>query len=386
MTRRCCAVALFSSAAMASTAAAGAAPGRLDRGLVDVAVLTPTSGAFAFHNDALAGGVSVAADELNERGGIAGKVRVRLVRRPFGPRASAGSVIAGLPRGVRFVILPCDVQKARQLAGAASARGLLVLAPCNPDPRSTLRLQRYWPIAMSGNQEAAGLVGYAASVGVRRAFLLTGSGAPAYESALARYLRASARRQGIRIVGSATPPAAGVGLAGVIGAVHRSRAEGLFTTSSSPAASDLIASLRARDVLVPVFATDGMDAQLSLTRYSETALKDVFIASFGFARPASERFYKDYKSSFGKVPIGSFPGLGLETVRTLAAAIEKAGSTDPSAVDRAFARGFTIAGVGLADRSYAGGRLPVADVGIAEIIRGEYFPLVSRVPESVPAP
>jgi ABC-type branched-subunit amino acid transport system substrate-binding protein len=151
---------------------------------------------------------------------------------------------------------------------------------------------------------------------------------------------------------------------------------------------NVIARLRAAGVTQSIFATDGMDAQLNLRQYQPTALKDVIFASYGFPRPTSEGFFRAYKQRYRKVDVGSFPGLGLETVRTLAAAITEAGSTDPARIDAAFAKGFQVTGVGLAERRYPGGgaRLPIADVGLVELNDGVYYPLESSIPYRVPAP
>jgi hypothetical protein len=88
------------------------------------------------------------------------------------------------------------------------------------------------------------------------------------------------------------------------------------------------------------------------------------------------------------VPLGSFPALGLESVRTLAAGIAKAQSTDPGRISAAFAKGLVVSGVGFAPRRYPGGgtREPIAEVGIVDVIDGSYFASQSNVPARIPVP
>jgi branched-chain amino acid transport system substrate-binding protein len=376
----------FPTVALAATAALGAGPAGLQPGTIDVALLQPTSGPFAAHNLILARGVSVAVQELNAAGGIDKKVKIRLVGRQLAANSNAIRTIASLGDKVRVLILPCNVDAASALAAAASKKGLLTLAPCNPDPRSTARLTRVWPVAMSGSDQVAQLVDYATNDKAKRAFILTSKPAPTYESALAGQFRTAARRAGMSIVGESAVALSGKpsSLASVL---RKSSAQIVFTPIFSPQAEQLIAALRAAHVTTAIFGTDAMDAGLDLSHYSESALKDVYFASYGFPRTSSSSFFDAYRQQFHKLPVGSFPGLGLETVRTLAAAIAKAQSLDPARIDGAFAKGFQITGVALADRRYPGGgaRQPIADVGIVEMIRNAYFPLVSSVPTPIKA-
>jgi branched-chain amino acid transport system substrate-binding protein len=361
--------------ARASSAAA------LEPGTIEVALLQPTSGYFAAHNLALARGVTVATQELNKAGGIGGKIKIKLVNRRITETSDADRVVASLNGAVRAVILPCNIEAAPALARASTKRGLLALAPCNPDPTAMRGLQRYWPVAMSGDQQASQIVNYATSGTAKRAFILTSTPTPAYEASLAKQFRVAARRAGIRIVGQASVPLTAPKISDVVRTLRRTSAQIILTPIFSPYVANIAARLRASGVTIPVFATDGMDAQLTLSRYRGTKLKDVFFGSYGFPSPASRSFFRSYQRQFHSVPVGSFAALGLETVRTLATAVGKADSTDPAKLDAAFRKGFRVPGIGLAERQYLGGnaRTPVAAVGVATVIRGKYYPLVSRV-------
>jgi branched-chain amino acid transport system substrate-binding protein len=375
--------------ALAATAALGARPAALRAGTIDVALLQPTSGPFAAHNLLLARGVAVAVQQLNEAGGIGGKVKVGLVERRLTANIDPGRTIASLGRNVRVVILPCNVDATAALAAAAARNKLLALAPCNPDPQATARIPLFWPVAMSGNQEAAQLVGYPAiRWNTKSAYILTSNPATAYETGLVRYLKRAARLVGIRIVGESTVSLTGRNLTALASTLRKSPAEVIFTPIFSPYVEGIIARLRKAKMLKAVLATDGMDAQLDLSRYGGNTLNNVSFASYGFPGNSSKAFFRAYKQQFHNVPLGSFPALGLETVRTLAAGITKSQSTDPVRISAAFAKGLEVSGVGFAGRRYLGGgaREPIAEVGIVDVIDGAYYASESSIPARIPAP
>src|SRR5262249_51528950 len=113
-------------------------------------------------------------------------------------------------------------------------------------------------------------------------------------------------------------------------------------------------------------------------------------ASFGFARPTSKAFFDEYGERFKKRAVGGFPGLGLETVRVLEAAVLRAGSTEPRSIHEAFAKGFTLTGVCLSDKGYRGHAVPdpVTDGGVSRVVPppGLYYPYYSSIPRSIPRP
>jgi branched-chain amino acid transport system substrate-binding protein len=292
-------------------------------------------------------------------------------------------------RGIRVVVLPCDLDSTPALAAAGARRKLLMLAPCNPDPKALERVPMTWPTAMAGNAEVAQLVGYASQENATTAFVLGVNGS-AYSAALDRYFRSAAKLDHVRIVGSALVAPSPSGVASLAAEIKRSNARAIFTSVYSPSVEPLIAELRAHGVEAAIYATDGMDADLRLARYA-AALSGVNYASFGFPRPASARFVKDYRGTFGRAPEGSFPALGYETIRILETAATHAGSTDPARIDEAFARGFTVTGVALADVTFPGhgARLPLTDAAVARAVRGASYPLFASDPQGtvpVPAP
>jgi ABC-type branched-subunit amino acid transport system substrate-binding protein len=366
---------------------AGLASGQ--SGALGVAILVPSKGYFFAHNRLIANGAQIAADESG-RPGLVGALRISLFREQIPTHPNAREVIAGLARrGIGVVVLPCNVDSAPALARAGSDRGLLVLSPCTPDPNVALKTPHVWPTAMSGNELAAVIVAYALNNNATTAYILT-STAPAYTRTMSRYFRDAARLDGVKIVGVGNVSLDHPNVDAIVRAVERAQPRVIFTPIFSPYLQPILAKLRARGIFVPVYATEGLDAQQLLSRYAK-ALDQVYYGTFGFPRSTSRTFRTAYEETFRQKLDGSFPGLGYETIRILSAAAEHANSADPMAIDAAFERGFKVTGVALGDVVYHGdgSKDPSTFAGLARVLYGDDVVLSAMDPQStvkIPAP
>jgi branched-chain amino acid transport system substrate-binding protein len=368
-------------------AAGSAANGASDS--LRVAVLVPANGYFAAHNKLIAEGAEIAAAESGKPG-LVGPLKIDLVRLRIPTHPNAHRVVAALAkRGVGVVVLPCDVDSAPALARAASARNLLVLSPCTPDPGVTLQIRHVWPTAMLGNEFAAVAVAYARNNNATTGYVLT-SGATAYTRTMSRYFREAAKLDGMKILGVGTVSLAHPNVAGVVRALKKKQPRVILTPIFSPYLQPVLAKLRAKGLLQPVYATEGLDAEQLLSRYAKP-LDEVYYGTFGFPRSTSRTFRSDYESTFHKQLKGSFPGLGYETIRILSAAAENADSSNPMAIESAFEHGFKVKGVALGDVVYhgKGNKNPSASVGLSRILYGDDVILSAMDPEHtvrIPAP
>src|SRR5262249_31617301 len=157
------------------------------------------------------------------------------------------------------VLLPCNTDSQKPWANAAARARLLALAPCNADPRSSRGLRMNWPVGMSGNEEAAQLVGYAARNYATSAYIVDAK-TPRYARVMSRYLRDAARLDKVRIAGSATLAANGSNAEAIAKRIAKARPRAVFTSLSSPVVWMFIRKLRKAGFVRPVYGTDGLDA------------------------------------------------------------------------------------------------------------------------------
>jgi branched-chain amino acid transport system substrate-binding protein len=355
-----------------------------------VAILVPKSGFFAPHNVLIANGAQIAADESGSAAGPVGKLKIALDQVPLASDASPVVVMNYLvSHGIDIVILPCNLDSVTSLARAGARAGLLMLLPCNPDPKATASIPRLWPTAMAGNAEVGQIVNYAHYNNATDGYILTAKGSD-YITSLDRYFAEAAKLDGVKILGQSAVSINGSNVAEVAAAIRKANPRAIFTALFSPYAEKIIAGLRHHGVFNTIYGTDGMDADGHYSSYGDL-LDDVNIGSFGYPRPTSSAFFNDYRDAFGRDPSGSFPGLGYEAIRILEAAAANAGSTTPGALDSAFSKGFGITGVALADVTYPGkgARVPLTDAAMARIVRGAHVALFASDPVNevkIPAP
>jgi ABC-type branched-subunit amino acid transport system substrate-binding protein len=380
-----------SGAQAANVAVAGgpAVTRSLRHGSMIVVMDQPASNSFPEQNRLIAQGATVAVAELNAAGGLAHHIHIKLVSQRLD--GLSPSALSARLRGeaAAVLILPCDTDSEPGLAAAAARSGILMLAPCNPDPTAGLRYPTYWPVGLGAKEEAAGLADYMRSVEHKTAFVVSAPGIREVEL-LTSYFRSAAQSRSIGIVGSASVATTSTDFSRVAHAIEAAspKPSVIFTAVPPPLVTRLATGLRAQGVDQIVLGTSVMDTPLTLAGGGQ-ALENAAFASNGFPRAtaAARRFAADYRTRYGRAPVGSFPGLGLETIRLLAGTARKAGSAEPSAIQRGLAGGIALSGVGLANRTYTAGgdHDPSGEIGISKVSEGTLLPLLA-VPTGASTP
>ncbi len=355
-------------------------------------VVDEPTGPFGQQNELIRQGAIAALDILNARGGVAHQA-VRLVSEPL-DGLSPGAVQQRLHRAGSnaVLVLPCDANSQTSLAVGASAYGTLMLAPCDADASLAQRLRTYWPIGMSGSDEAAGLVHYMSKEGFGRVFVVNATGSN-FASTMTGYVLAALRAAGTSIVGSVTVPASlgSADVRRVVGAVHAANPASLFTALPPPQFDQLAAGLwSGGERQVYLFGTSPLDTPLTLASPGSSALNGATFPTYGFARINAEAmaFERDYQQRFGRRPVGAFPGLGFETVGLLEAAIAKARSTQTAALQQALLGGLNDGGVALFPRAYnnPSNHNPATTVSVEKVTAGSFLPLLTTEPNGSPPP
>jgi hypothetical protein len=355
-----------------------------------VVVVDQPAGPFAQQNRLIMQGAIVGLAQLDAAGGIAHHA-VRLVTEKLdglSPAAVQQRLKVAGPGAV--LMLPCDSNWQSRLATGAAPYKTLMLAPCDADAALGRAIATYWPVGMAGNDEAAGLAGFMQRIGYQSTFVVDTPGL-AYAASMTRYFRAAVQARKLRVTGSATvslslgPAEIARVAAGIKAAKVRSTS--VFSALPAPYINRLAAGLLHDGVHQILLGTSAMDTPLTLAKGS-AALENATFPSYGFLDqdPAAAAFAAAYRTRFG-LPVGSFPGLGFETIRLLAAAVARAGSTSPAAISLALSAGLQLPGAALADRAYAAGgdHNPTSTVSVEKISAGSFLPLLTSAPTNVPA-
>jgi branched-chain amino acid transport system substrate-binding protein len=356
----------------------------LEHGSMVVVIDEPSPGLFEEQNRSIAQGATVAVEELNTAGGLAGHIRIKLIRQRLDGLSATALEGRLRSEAAAVLILPCDTDSQLSLAAEASQYGVLMLAPCNPEASAGGRYATYWPVGTAATDEAAGFTSFMYTFGYRDVFAVTASGSRYVELLSSDFLSA-AKARGIELDGSASISLTAPNyseLAQAIRAVHP-RPSAIYTALPPPLVNRLASGLAAQGVHTIVLGSSAMDTPSTLASAGK-AMENATFASYGFPRvsASARRFASDYRRQFRREPVGSFPGLGFETIRLLEGAVRKAGSAEPSAIQQALSGGLSLSGVALAERAYTSGgdHNPAGEVAISKIASGSFLPLQVTAP------
>jgi branched-chain amino acid transport system substrate-binding protein len=98
-----------------------------------------------------------------------------------------------------------------------------------------------------------------------------------------------------------------------------------------------------------------------------------------------KKFIADYNKEYGHDPENAFAALGYDTMKLMADAIQRAGSTDPAAITKAIKETKNFPGI-TGSISYGDTNVPQKGVTVIAIKDGKFTLGAELVPEQVPAP
>jgi branched-chain amino acid transport system substrate-binding protein len=99
-----------------------------------------------------------------------------------------------------------------------------------------------------------------------------------------------------------------------------------------------------------------------------------------------KKFIYAYQADNRVPPENSFAALGYDTVKLIADAIRRAGSSDPQAIRAALAQTRDLPGVTGTITYQPGSRIPQKDVTVVLVKDGKFIQAAQVMPQKVPAP
>ena len=226
-------------------------------------------------------GVRAAVRELERRGGVDEKVRLRL---------HVGTPGRLLRSGVRLLVLPCDARTQAASAAAARRRDAFVLEPCNTG--IWRRFPDVWPVSVSPADEARVLAGYLDDEGYERVAVLG-------EGKIGLAVRAAVEEEGLAV----TPIR---------------RADVVAVAVGAPFAAPTIARLRLRGVQLPG-RVDTRPRRPPFDPPRPRGPRRRRLHHLRLPEPGSEldELAERYRALTGRRPDSSVAALGYDAVRVL---------------------------------------------------------------------
>lgn len=378
------ATAIFGAAAVLSSAVSA-------EEIIIGAATAQTGGLAPYDQPALAG-LRMAIDELNAKGGLAGKYKVNLMikdtRSDTAQTATVGQEL--IDAGAKIMITPCDADPSISVGQLTQPLGIPTLTLCGSAPVLTEAVgDVMFGTYPADNVQATAVADFAISEGKKTVYLLTSPDAT-YTANLPEYFGKVFEKKGGKIVGRGTfsmgQPDFSAEVTNIKGLAEQP--DLIMTAAYEPDFPAFIQQLRASGVTVPVY---GADAIGTPTIKALGKLVDgVVYTAAGYAEPGSklEAFDAAFTKYAGHAPESTYEVNGYEIGLILDEAVKTAGSDDPKAIRDAIANLKDFEGI-TGKITYAGtARMPLRPVALMRYENGEQKHLETLVPAAadVPAP
>jgi branched-chain amino acid transport system substrate-binding protein len=334
-----------SSSAAGNTAAE--AGGALQPGTLKLGMTAALSGFLPF-DDQISNGMKLAVKEINDAGGIDGKVKLDLQVKDT--KSDTGNVVKltqeFIDGGTKVVFAECNADAQVAAAAVAQRGGAVELSACNAEPKIGKQYPNYWGVGLSPNVTMAAAAQYAAkNKGYKTVYMLSSTDL-LYNKTLQGYFKDAAAKLGMKVVGEDFYKVGATDYASNITKIKNlnPKPDVIFSSIFVPDSGTFVKQLRAAGVTVPVISGDGSDSPL-LTKIGGKGAEGTCVVTHAFPVQGepTEAFYGKYKTEYGVSPDTAFAGVGYNNVKLLAAAVQKAKSTDPNAIAKALSGGMKLA-------------------------------------------
>lgn len=294
------------------------------------------TGYLAFYDGMVKNGAQMAVDEINAKGGIAGKYKIDFRVKDMRSETPAAAIATQdlLDEGMQFMLVPCDVDPAIAAGQLAQAAEVPMMAPCASTPTLPAQVGDYmFNLKTADNLQAAVLAQYARDQGYTNAYVLLSPDTP-YTEALPRYFIEVFEKKGGNVAAIGTYSFDQQDFSAEVTAIRALTPppDVIMTSAYEPQFPAFITQLRNAGITTPVLGSDGIDSPTTLGLGA--VAEGVVFSMGGFPIPdgSLDKFYKAYAERYGEDLPYAFSATGYEAIHLFAKAIEEAGTLEGSAV------------------------------------------------------
>jgi branched-chain amino acid transport system substrate-binding protein len=324
----------------ASDDMAGRRAARAERAHGDILVATPWP--WSAHQDTHYGdGLQLAADEINESGGVKGR-HIRLVRYDDHESVDEGRAVAEqIAANPDVVAVIGHLQSYVTMPALAmyDVAGLVVIAPTATDPALTQQgYRQFFRATFSDPAVGARMADFAAARHYQRVAISYIR--DTYGRDLANAFEERAAQRGVQVVArDSYDPGADVTaqeLAGTLREWKGLTPDAVFLAGEVPSAATIVSEARRAGFTQPILGGDAMSSPALIEVAGKAAEGVIVAAAFhpDEPRPAARQFTDAFTKRFGTPPdVGA--ALGYDALMVLADGMRHAGTTVPAEVARA---------------------------------------------------
>lgn len=306
------------------------------------------SGRDASFGEAALRGARLAIDDLNAAGGILGRPAELVVEDNRSLPGESATAVKKLISRDKVIALIGECASARTLEAApiAQAADLPLLTPASTNPRVTAVGDCIFRMCFADPFQGEVLANYAwKPLGLRRAALLIDPGAP-YSVGLAEVFARTFTALGGQIVASQKYSGGDKDLRAQLTTIRTARPDAIFLPGYYVEAGLAAQQARELGLHATLLGGDGFEAP-QLIEIGGAALNGTYYSTHYSAEstnPASRRFVAAYQARHGSTPVG-LAALTYDSIRLIADAVARAGTTEHGALKKALAATRDFAGV-----------------------------------------
>ena len=345
------------------------------------------TGDVAFYDVPSRAGMEYAVSELNKAGGVDGH-EVELLVKDMKSDPKLSEVVGQelIEDGAQVLIgAPFPDQNAGTIR-AGGAAGIPTVLVSATDPNNLLVGGRVaYFTTFSDNQQAAAAAEYMLDQGAQTAMTIS-SPDTGYTRNTPRWFTEAFEGGGGTVVGDEQFSIGQQDFAPIADSVVDADPDVIYTSMFLPDTPVFLKALEGAGYEGDVMGADGFDTP-ELLSVAGSAAENVAFTAHGFPEPGSklEEVIKGIEQEQGKPPDApAYAGLGYDSIQLIAAAVEKAGSTDPAEIDAALADLPTVEGSTGSITLEGTDGIPTKEITIVKVDNGKFVFADRFIPENVP--
>jgi branched-chain amino acid transport system substrate-binding protein len=363
-----------------STSSSGSA-GLTSGATFNVGYAASLTGRLAIFEQSFLKGLQAQVADINNKGGIGGKVKIVLNVEDAKSDPQTGGVVAQdlISKGAQFLITACDADASIPASQIAEKNQIPVLNSCGSGSALPQEIGKYQFMNVYGTVVEGRAMGqFASQQGYKNACFFTSNDIEYTQSIIAQAQK-TFNGLGGKTACMQTFKLDQPQYTSQATAIAAAKPDVVMTSIFLPASVTFLKNLRAAGYTGPVIGDDGDDGVELFGAGS--AAKSFYTLTFGFPTQAqTQQFVQVYKAKYGSAPADTvFAALGGDAADLINAAVQGANSTKPPAVRDALANLANVQGATTAITYQGRNGLPQKNVFVIKTnAAGNGFDLVKQ--------
>ncbi len=284
-------------------------------------------------------GVQMALEEINSSGGVLGKP-IRLITKDNQSKpGETSTVVRELISRDKVVALIGEVASGRSLEAAPIAQrsGIPMITPASTNEKVTEAGDHIFRVCFIDPFQGTVCAKFARKLGANKAAMLTDVSKD-YSLGLAKSFKAEFLKEGGVITGEQSYSGGDKDFSAQLTAIKAGNPDVIFLPAYYTEAPLIIRQARQQGIAVPFIGGDGWDSP-ELVSVGGTAVEGCYFSNHFSSQstdPEIVAFVEGYRKKYNQDP-DAMVALGYDALRLLADAMKRAGTTDPSKVNKTIA-------------------------------------------------